>query len=129
MVMWSCGEHLCANSRYEKSEHLCANSGYEKSDWSSILNYHYKDTMENLILLTDFNARDKIQQICYERMNLMAVRSMVNKFRTFRQLNPDVVKVIWQLKIPKRRKEEEEEVVLRWLLGMHQASDMQIFQI
>ena len=63
---------------------------------------HYKDTMDDLILLTDFNARNKIQQICYERMNLMAVRSMVNKCRNLRQLNPDVV--IQQLKIQKRRK-------------------------
>ena len=64
----------------------------------AFLTTHYKDTMDNLILLTDFNARKKIQQICYERVNLMALRSMVNKFRTFRELNPDVVKIIWQLK-------------------------------
>ena len=35
---------------------------------------------------------------------LMNIRSMVNKFRTFRQLNPDVVKIFQQLRIQKRRK-------------------------
>ena len=63
-----------------------------------------KDTRNNLILLTDFNARSKMQQICYERMMLMNIRSIVSKFRIFRQLNPDVVKAIQQLRIQKRRK-------------------------
>ena len=63
----------------------------------------FKDTRNNLILLTDFNARNKMQQICYERMMLMNFRFMVNKFRIFRQLNPDVVKTIQQLRIQKRR--------------------------
>ena len=35
---------------------------------------------------------------------LMNIRSMVSKFRIFRQLNPDVVKAIQQLRIQKRRK-------------------------
>ena len=60
-----------------------------------------KDTRNNLILLTDFNVRNKIQQLCYERMMLMNIRSMVNKFKIFRQLNPDVVKAIQQLRIQK----------------------------
>ena len=34
----------------------------------------------------------------------MDVRSMVNKFRIFRQLNPDAVKLIQQLRIQKGRK-------------------------
>ena len=51
----------------------------------------FKDRRNNLIYLTDFNARNDMQQICYERMMLMNIRAMVNKFRTFRQLNPDVV--------------------------------------
>ena len=45
-----------------------------------------------------------MQQISYERMMLMNFRSMVNMCRTFRQLNPDVVKIIQQLRIQKRRK-------------------------
>ena len=89
--------------------------------------------MDNLILLTDFNARNKIQQICYERMNLMAVRSMVNKFRTFRQLNPDVVKVIWQLKIQKRRKRGRRgggtKVVARDALGIRYAKFSNLRQV
>ena len=54
----------------------------------------FKDRRNNLIFLTDFNARNNMPQICHERMMLMNIRSMVNKFRTFRQLNPDVVKII-----------------------------------
>ena len=34
----------------------------------------------------------------------MNIRAKVNKFRMFRQLNPDVVKIIQQLRIQKRRK-------------------------
>ena len=83
-----------------------------------------EDTRNNLILLTDFSARNKMQQICYERMMLMNIRSMVIEFRICRQLNPDVVKTIQQLRIQKRRKEVEEEVVIRQQLGMYQASDM-----
>ena len=64
----------------------------------------FKERRNNLIYLTDFNARNDMQQICYERMMLMNIRAMVNKFRPFRQLNPDVVKMIQQLRIQKRRK-------------------------
>ena len=41
-----------------------------------------KDTVHNLILLMEFNISNKIQQICYERMKLMAIRTMVSKSRT-----------------------------------------------
>ena len=61
----------------------------------------YKYTVDNLILLTEFNVSNKIQQTCYERMKLMAIRTMVSESRTFRQLNPDIVKIIWQLIIQK----------------------------
>ena len=64
----------------------------------------YKDTVNNLILLMEFNVNNKIQQICYERMKLMAIRTMVSKSRTFRQVNPDIIKIILQLKIQKMRK-------------------------
>ena len=37
------------------------------------------------------------------RMMLMNIRSMVNKFRIFRQLNPDVIKAIQQLRIQKKK--------------------------
>ena len=43
-------------------------------------------------------------EFSYERMMLMSIRSMVNKCRTFRQVNPAVVKIIQQLRIHKRRK-------------------------
>ena len=64
----------------------------------------YKDTVNNFILLTEFNVSNKIQHICYKRMKLMAIRTMINKSITLRQLNPDIVKIIHQLKIQKRRK-------------------------
>ena len=64
----------------------------------------YRDTVNNLILLTwNSTCCNKIQHICYERMKLMTIRTIVNKSITFRQLNPDTVKIIWQLKIQKRR--------------------------
>ena len=84
---------------------------------------------DNLILFTEFKVSKKVQPICYERMELMAIRTMVNKSRTFRQLNPDTIKIMWQLKFKKQGKEVEEEVLLRWLLGMHWTSDMLAFQI
>ena len=64
----------------------------------------FMDTRNNLIYLTDFNARNDRQQFCYERMMLMNIRAKVNMFRMFRQLNPDGVKIIQQLRIQKRRK-------------------------
>ena len=70
----------------------------------AFLDMSFKYTRNNLILLTDFNARNKMQQIGYERMVLMNIRSIVNKVRIFRQLNPDIVKTIQQLRIQKRRK-------------------------
>ena len=63
-----------------------------------------KDMRNNLILLTDFNPRNKMQQICYKRMMLMNIRSKVNNHRIIRQLNPDVVKAIQQLRIQKRKR-------------------------
>ena len=68
------------------------------------LSMPYKDIVDNLILLSEFIVSNKIQHICYERMKLMVIRTMVNKSITFRQLNPDIVKIIWQLKIQKMRK-------------------------
>ena len=66
----------------------------------------FKDIRNNLILLTNFNTRNSMQQICYQRMMLMNIRSIDNKFRILRQLNPDVVKIIQQLRIQKRRKRD-----------------------
>ena len=34
----------------------------------------YKDTLDNLISLMEFNVSNKIQQICYEMMKLVAIR-------------------------------------------------------
>ena len=59
---------------------------------------------DNLISHTKFKVSNKIQLICYERTELRANRTMVNKCRTFRQLNPDTIKTIWQLKIQKMKK-------------------------
>ena len=107
--IWFCGVVVVVNICVHTVDMESLDTGVQTMDMKSLTEVafstkHYKDTMDNLILLTYFNARNKIQQICYERMNLMAVRSMVNKYRTFRQLNPDVVKVIQKLKIQKRRK-------------------------
>ena len=60
---------------------------------------------DNLISLMEFKVSNKIQLICYERMELRAIKTMVSKSKTFRQLNPDTIKTIWQLKIQKMRKE------------------------
>ena len=62
---------------------------------------------DNLISLMGFKVSNKIQPICYERMELMAIRTMVNMSNTFRQLNPDTVKTIWQLKIPNEEKRQK----------------------
>ena len=64
----------------------------------------FMNTRKNLIYLTDFSARNDRQQLCYERMMLMSMRAKVNKFRMSRQLKPDVVRIIQQLRIQKRRK-------------------------
>ena len=64
----------------------------------------FMNTRKNLIYLTDFSARNDRQQLCYERMMLMSIRAKVNKFRMLRQLKLDVVKIIQQLRIQKRRK-------------------------
>ena len=64
----------------------------------------YKDTMNNLISLKEFNASNSIQHICYKRIKVMDIRTTVNKSITFRQLNPEIVKTIWQLNIHKRKK-------------------------
>ena len=64
----------------------------------------YKDTMNDLISLTEFSVSNRIQHICYERMKLLEIRTTVNKSINFRQLNPEIVKTIWQLKIQKRKK-------------------------
>ena len=84
---------------------MCVQTVEMKNDSGvAFLDRSFKNRRNNLIFLTDFNARNNMQHICYERMMLMNIRSMVNKFRTFRQLNPDVVKIIQQLRIQKRRK-------------------------
>ena len=105
--IWFCGVvvNICVHTVDMKSLNICVQTVDMKSlSGVAFSTTYYMDAMDNLILLTDFNAINKIQQICYERMNLMAVRSVVNKVRTFRQLNQDVVKAIQQLKIQKRRK-------------------------
>ena len=78
--------------------------GMKNDSGVAFLDRSFKDRRNNLIFLTDFNARNNMQQICYERLLLMNIRSMVTKCRTFRQLNPDGVKIIQQLRIQKRRK-------------------------
>ena len=75
----------------------------------------------------EFSVNNRIQHICYERMKLLDIRTTVNKSINFRQLNPEIVKTIWQLKIQKKGRKEVEEERLQ-LLGMHQALDMLIFQ-
>ena len=44
---------------------------------------------DNQISLMEFKVSNKIQLICYERMELKTIRTMVNKSRTLRQLNLD----------------------------------------
>ena len=88
----------------------------------------YKDTVDNLILLKEFNVSNKIQQICYERIKLMAIRTMVNKSITFRQLNLHIVTIIWQLKIQNLGKGVEEEVDARAVARDAPASDTLTFQ-
>ena len=71
---------------------------------------------DNLILLMELKVSNKIQLICYETMELRAIRTMANKSRTFRQFNLDTIKTIQQLKIQKTRIQTEEEVLLGQLL-------------
>ena len=58
----------------------------------------------NLIYLTDFSARNERQQLSYERMMLLSIRARVNMVRMYRQLKPNVVRTIQQLRIQKRRR-------------------------
>ena len=62
------------------------------------------NTRKNLIYLTDFSARNERQQLGYERMMLISIRAKVNMCRMYRQLKPDAVKTIQQLRIQKRRR-------------------------
>ena len=88
-----------------RSFNMCVQTVEMKNDsGGAFSDRSFKDRRNNLIYFTDFNASNDMQQICYERMMLMNITAMVNKFRTFRQLNPDVVKIIQQLRIQKRRK-------------------------
>ena len=64
----------------------------------------FMNTRKNLIYLTDFSARNERQQLGYERMMLISIRAKVNMFRMYRQLKPDVIKNIQQLRIQKRRR-------------------------
>ena len=58
----------------------------------------------NLIYLTDFSARNERQQLSYERMMLLSIKTRVNMVRMYRQLKPNVVRTIQQLRIQKRRR-------------------------
>ena len=58
----------------------------------------------NLIYLTDFSARNERQQLSYERMMLLSTRARVNMVRMYRQLKPNIVSTIQQLRIQKRRR-------------------------
>ena len=81
---------------------MCVQTVEIKNDSGvAFLDRSFKDRRNYLKFLTDFSARSGMQQICYERMMLMNIRSMVNKVRTFRQLNPEVAKIIQQLRIQK----------------------------
>ena len=62
------------------------------------------NTRMNLIYLTDFSARNQRQQLNYERMKLLSIRARVNLVRMYRQLKPNVVRTIQQLRIHKRRR-------------------------
>ena len=62
------------------------------------------NTRKNLIHLTDFSARNERQQLSYERMKLLSIRARVNLVRMYRQLKPNVVRTIQQLRIHKRRR-------------------------
>ena len=55
----------------------------------------------NLIYLTDFSARNERQQLSYERMMLLSIKTRVNMVRMYRQLKPNVVRTIQQLRIQK----------------------------
>ena len=61
----------------------------------------------NLIYLTDFSARNERQQLSYERMMLLSIRARVNMVRMYRQLKPNIVRTIQQLRIQKRRREKK----------------------
>ena len=62
------------------------------------------NTRMNLIYLTDFSARNERQQLSYERTKLLSIRARVNLVRMYRQLKPNVVRTIQQLRIHKRRR-------------------------
>ena len=62
------------------------------------------NTRMNFIYLTDFSARNDRQQLSYERMKLLSIRARVNLVRMYRQLKPNIVRTIQQLRIHKRRR-------------------------
>ena len=68
------------------------------------------NTRMNLIYLTDFSARNARQQLSYERMMLLSIRARVNMVRMYRQLKPNIVRTIQQLRIQKRRRRGKKEV-------------------
>ena len=62
------------------------------------------NTRMNLIYLTDFSVRNERRQLSYERTKLLSIRARVNLVRMYRQLKPNVVRTIQQLRIHKRRR-------------------------
>ena len=62
------------------------------------------NTRMNLIYLTDFSASNERQQLSYERMKLLSIRARVNFVTMYRQLKPNVVRTIQQLRIHKRKR-------------------------
>ena len=75
-----------------------------KDSVGTTIDRRFTNARMNLIYLTDFSARNERQQLSYERMMLLSIRASVKMVRMYRQLKPNVVRTIQQLKIQKRRR-------------------------
>ena len=87
-----------------RSSNMCIQSlNLDKDSVGVTTDRRSTNTRMNLIYLTDFSARNERQQLGYERMMLLSIRAKVNMVRIYRQLKPNVVRTIQQLRIQKRR--------------------------
>ena len=83
-----------------RSSNMCIQSlNLDKDSVGVTTDRRSTNTRMNLIYLTDFSARNERQQLGYERMMLLSIRAKVNMVRMYRQLKPNVVRTIQQLRI------------------------------
>ena len=95
-----------------RSFNMCIESvNLAKDSVGTTIDRRFTNARTNLIYLTDFSARNERQHLSYERMMLLSIRASVNLVRMYRQLKPNVVMTIQQLRIQKKKEKRKKKEV------------------